>query len=114
MKSRAFNILRYANCWEDPCPLLSSFNQKKGPNLLSIGSGGDNSFSLLSLEPKNLYVMDLNPVQLSTIRFKIQGLLRLSKSAYLKLLGYRPFPYARRWDLYQREIQPFLPKGDVQ
>jgi S-adenosylmethionine-diacylglycerol 3-amino-3-carboxypropyl transferase len=43
------DYLRYANCWEDADILLAGLDIKTGDLVLSIGSAGDNSFSLLVL-----------------------------------------------------------------
>ena len=40
-----FDVIRYANCWEDPRLLLGVLPPKA--RCLSIASAGDNSFSLL-------------------------------------------------------------------
>ncbi len=43
-----FGILRYACCWEDAVFLLQNIDLQANSNILSIGSAGDNSFSLLT------------------------------------------------------------------
>ena len=57
-------ILRYANCWEDADLLIQNLNCKKGDRILSICSGGENSLSLLCLNPQEIVVVDVNPKQL--------------------------------------------------
>ncbi|MBX9450241.1 MAG: BtaA family protein [Taibaiella sp.] len=51
-KKVAFDFIRYANCWEDADILLKGLHPAKGSSILSIGSAGDNSFSLLSTQPR--------------------------------------------------------------
>ncbi len=43
-----FNIIRYANCWEDADILLEGLSPAEGSKILSIGSAGDNSFSTIN------------------------------------------------------------------
>ena len=41
----AFDLVRYANCWEDADILLEALAVKQGDRCLSIASAGDNSSS---------------------------------------------------------------------
>ncbi|MGV2481690.1 UNVERIFIED_CONTAM: DUF3419 family protein, partial [Salmonella enterica subsp. enterica serovar Weltevreden] len=40
-----FNLIRYANCWEDADILSEALDIPTGKRILSIASAGDNSFS---------------------------------------------------------------------
>ncbi|MCZ8286509.1 MAG: DUF3419 family protein, partial [Bacteroidia bacterium] len=51
IKDVDFNLIRYANCWEDAGILSEALDIPKGGKILSIASAGDNSFSLLLKEP---------------------------------------------------------------
>ena len=46
-----FSIIRYAQCWEDADVLLAGLAVQPGDVCLSIGSGGENSLSLLTRDP---------------------------------------------------------------
>jgi len=65
-----FSFIRYANCWEDADVLLAGFEAGPGAKFLSIGSAGDNSFSLLATNPELVVAVDINPVQLHLIALK--------------------------------------------
>ena len=64
-------ILRYTNCWEDSDLLLQQINKGANAEYLSIASGGENSLSLLSLDPKRVHIIDINPLQIYLIELKI-------------------------------------------
>ena len=62
-----FDIIRYANCWEDADILLAGLSPASGSKVLSIGSAGDNSFSFLVTDPELVAAVDINPTQLFLI-----------------------------------------------
>lgn len=80
-------IIRYANCWEDADILLSVCpdNPKK---ILSVGSGGDNSFALLSKNPEQIIVADISKVQLYLIELKKVAIANLNHAEYLAFAGF--------------------------
>lgn len=84
-----FNIIRYANCWEDPEVLLKGLSPAVGSKILSIGSAGDNSFSLLSTAPALVVAVDVNPIQLHLIELKKQAIQNLAYDEVLHFLGFR-------------------------
>jgi S-adenosylmethionine-diacylglycerol 3-amino-3-carboxypropyl transferase len=45
-----FNMLRYANCWEDADVLLQHLAMEPNDKAVSVASGGDNSFSMLTTD----------------------------------------------------------------
>jgi S-adenosylmethionine-diacylglycerol 3-amino-3-carboxypropyl transferase len=85
-----FNILRYANCWEDADVLLAGLAAQEGSKILSIGSAGDNSFSLLLTNPKLVVATDINRVQLHLIELKKVCIENLTRDETLCFLGFRP------------------------
>jgi S-adenosylmethionine-diacylglycerol 3-amino-3-carboxypropyl transferase len=87
-KSINLNILRYANCWEDTDLLTSALSIKAGENVLSVGSGGENSFALLKYHPQKLIICDVSQVQLYLIELKIVAIKYLTREDNLKFLGY--------------------------
>ncbi|TJZ61347.1 DUF3419 family protein [Sphingobacterium olei] len=84
-----FNRIRYANCWEDPHILLKGLLPAVGSKILSIGSAGDNSFSLLTTSPSLVVAVDVNPIQLHLIELKKQAIRNLEYEQVLHFLGFR-------------------------
>lgn len=79
------NLIRYANCWEDPDNLLDHL--KIGKNVLSICSGGDNTLSLLLKNPKQVVAFDTNINQIYMLKLKISAIRTLTYGEVLILLG---------------------------
>jgi len=84
-----FSILRYANCWEDPLLLLKGLAVVPGDRVLSIGSAGDNSFSLLTADPEQVVAVDISKTQLALIALKKAAIWRLDYPDLLGFLGFR-------------------------
>lgn len=83
------DYIRYANCWEDADILMEGLQVQSGDRVLSIGSGGDNSFSLLANDPELVVAVDVNPVQLQLIELKKAAFLTLSYTNFLAFLGFK-------------------------
>ncbi len=83
-----FDLIRYANCWEDADILLAGLKPKPGDKILSIGSAGDNSFSLLVADPEMVVAVDVNRIQLNLIELKKACFKRLSHPEMLAFLGF--------------------------
>ena len=66
----SFEFIRYANCWEDAELLLSTLGSREGQRILSVGSAGDNSLSLLTTQPEQIVAVDVSQVQLYLIELK--------------------------------------------
>ena len=81
--------IRYANCWEDAELLLEALDVREGQRVLSIGSAGDNSFSLLLNAPELVLAVDINPLQLHLIELKKAAITVLDREACLAFLGFR-------------------------
>lgn len=81
-----FNAVRYANCWEDADILMSAM-LPSGRKCLSIGSAGDNSFSLLAEGAKHVTIAEMNPAQVACIKLRIAAYRVLSHHEFLILLG---------------------------
>lgn len=84
-----FEIIRYANCWEDADLLLEGLNPEQNKSFLSIGSAGDNSFSLLITNPEKVVVVDVSKVQLFLIELKKAAFINLTHEEFLGFLGFR-------------------------
>jgi S-adenosylmethionine-diacylglycerol 3-amino-3-carboxypropyl transferase len=98
-----FSIIRYAQCWEDADTLLAALDIQPGDVCFSIGSGGENSLSLLSRAPKKVIAVDLSPAQNACLELKAAGFRVLSHPELLELVG--TTPSQRRAVLYERTRQ---------
>ena len=81
--------IRYANCWEDADLLTEALDVRPVHRVLSIGSAGDNSFSLLMNAPALVLAVDINPVQLHLVELKKAAIRELDHGAYLRFIGFR-------------------------
>jgi S-adenosylmethionine-diacylglycerol 3-amino-3-carboxypropyl transferase len=95
-----FSIIRYAQCWEDADTLLAALDIQPGDVCFSIGSGGENSLSLLSRAPKRVVAVDLSPAQNACLELKAGGFRALDHPELLELVGVHPSQ--RRGELYER------------
>lgn len=94
-----FDFIRYANCWEDAAVLLKGLDPKSGSKILSIGSAGDNSFSLLTTNPELVVAVDINPSQLFLIELKKNCFLHLDYQTTLEFLGFQSS--SQRLEIYK-------------
>ena len=94
-----FSILRYAQCWEDADVLLEALDIRAGDVCFSVGSGGDNTLSMLSRAPSEIVAVDLSPAQIACLEVKAAGFRVLSHPELLELVGLRSS--ARRLNLYE-------------
>ncbi|GAB2765828.1 hypothetical protein GCM10027275_04200 [Rhabdobacter roseus] len=83
-----FDQIRYANCWEDADLLLAGLAPAPGSTILSVGSAGDNSFSLLSTQPARVVAVDISALQLYLIELKKASIQTLSRAQTLEFLGF--------------------------
>ena len=103
------DYIRYANCWEDADILLGGLDITTGDKVLSIGSAGDNSFSMLAYDPKLVVAVDINPVQLNLIELKKAAISKLNHADFLRFLGFKPS--TDRWGYFlkvKEELSPEL------
>lgn len=102
-----FDRIRYAQCWEDP--ELNRRALRIGPDdhVLSIASGGDNSFAHLLDGAASVTALDLNPSQIALCELKKAALGRFDYHDLLSFLGVRPS--TRRLELY-RQLRGELPQ----
>lgn len=92
--------LRYAKCWEDADILLEALDIHSGDTCLSIASGGDNTFSLLTRAPKQVIAIDFSPAQIACLELRMAAYRALEHCEMLELMGERDSE--RRWCLYLR------------
>ncbi|HEX9986011.1 MAG TPA: DUF3419 family protein [Thermoanaerobaculia bacterium] len=81
-----FDIIRYANSWEDADVLCDALRPAAGKRMLSIAASGDNAFALLA-EGAEVVAVDLSPAQLALIELKRAAIRQLSNEALLRFLG---------------------------
>jgi S-adenosylmethionine-diacylglycerol 3-amino-3-carboxypropyl transferase len=105
------NPLKYSNCWEDAELLTSYLDIQSDSKVMSIASGGDNSFMLLSKNPKTMVCLDLSEIQLSVTRIKAQAIRHLSHSEYLQLVGFKT---CSNREAILEKIKTYLEPADVQ
>ena len=86
-----FSYIRYANCWEDAEVLIQGLKPESNSRILSIGSAGDNSFSLLSSSPELVTAIDINPAQTALIELKKAAIKNLDYQGTLGFLGFAEY-----------------------
>lgn len=78
--------IRYANCWEDADILCEALRPRPGTRILSIGSAGDNSLSLLA-EGAEVVAADVSLPQLAAIDLRKSAFATLDHKEVLRFLG---------------------------
>lgn len=94
-----FDLIRYANCWEDADILWEALQPRPGGRILSIASGGDNSLALLA-GGGEVVAADLSLAQLACVELKRAAFRRLEHEELLAFLGVQPS--AERPAVYRR------------
>lgn len=82
--------IRYAQCWEDPRALDDALAVTPDDDIVSIASGGDNTFALLLKGPRSLTAVDLNPAQLHLVELKARAVEHLDYEKFVAFVGARP------------------------
>lgn len=82
----AFDIIRYANCWEDSTILSEALQPAAGKQILSIASAGDNSLDLLS-HGARVVAVDLSLPQLASLELRAAAFRHLDYEELLAFLG---------------------------
>jgi S-adenosylmethionine-diacylglycerol 3-amino-3-carboxypropyl transferase len=103
-----FDLIRYAQLWEDADVLLLGLGAAPGATLVSICSAGDNALAMLTLDPARIVVVDLSAAQIACLRARIAAFRTLDHAAFLELIGSRPS--ARRSGLLNRVIAALEPE----
>ena len=89
-----FDLIRYANVWEDADVLVAALRPAPGRRMLSIASAGDNAFALLAAGAE-VVAADLSPAQLALVELKRAAVRRLGHREMLAFLGVRTSPDRR-------------------
>ena len=100
-----FDLIRYANCWED-ASILSEALEPAGKRILSIASGGDNCFALLAAGA-DVVAADLSAAQLACVALKREAIRVLDREPLLGFLGIGPA--GDRREVYARQLRGRLP-----
>ena len=109
IESRAkFDIIRYAQVWEDADLLIDALNIKESDTVLSIASAGDNAFSLLAQSPQKVYAVDLSFAQIACCELRRAMYRQLSYEEHLVFGG------VTRADAIKSETSNVSPKTDLQ
>ena len=104
----AFDIIRYAQVWEDADIMVEALRPQPGETVVSIASAGDNALALLATGARVIAV-DLSPAQLACLRLRVEAYRTLIHPELLELIGSRPS--ARRLELLDR-VAVRLPPDD--
>lgn len=86
-KRARFDLIRYANSWEDADVLCEALQPAPGKRMLAIASAGDNAFALLA-GGADVVAVDLSEAQLALVELKRAAIRRLDDVA--GFLGIRP------------------------
>jgi S-adenosylmethionine-diacylglycerol 3-amino-3-carboxypropyl transferase len=97
--------INYAQCWEDPDILRKVLQVTSGDDVVSIASGGDNTFALLLDNPHSVTAIDHNPAQLHLVELKLRAIEQLEYDEFVAFVAARDCLY-REW-LYLK-IRPAL------
>jgi len=81
-----FDIIRYAQLWEDADVLVEALKGEAGRSFLSVCSAGDNVLALLLLDPKRVVACDLSQAQLHCLRIRIAAMKFLEWDDFRKLM----------------------------
>jgi S-adenosylmethionine-diacylglycerol 3-amino-3-carboxypropyl transferase len=103
-----FNLIRYAQVWEDAEILIKALEIKETDDVLSIGSAGENAFSLLLSNPNKVYAIDLNEEQIFCIQLKIAAYKYLDYEECMQFIGV--FDCENRNDIFDEKIKEKIPK----
>ncbi|MEM6503826.1 MAG: DUF3419 family protein [Planctomycetota bacterium] len=97
-----FDLIRYAQCWEDADVLLRGLAIQPGDRCLSIASAGDNALAMLTADPSVVYAVDLSRAQLACVQLRIAMYRSLEHEEFLRLIGSRSATPEERHLLYQQ------------
>jgi S-adenosylmethionine-diacylglycerol 3-amino-3-carboxypropyl transferase len=101
----SFDLIRYANCWEDADILVEALEPLAGKRILSIASAGDNVLALLA-EGATVVAADLSLAQLACVELRCAAFRRLDYAGLLSFLGV--LPHRDRLATYATKLEPDL------
>src|SRR5262245_33413112 len=88
-KRASFDLIRYAQVWEDADILVAALRLKPTAPVVSIASAGDNALALLAEGPARVIAVDMNPAQLACVRLRVAAIRTLPHGDFLELMGAR-------------------------
>lgn len=92
--------INYAQCWEDPVVLRRALSIRADDDVISIGSGGDNTLALLLDAPRSVTAVDMNPAQLHLLELKMKAIQTFEYEDVIRFIGIRPCK--QRMHLYRQ------------
>ena len=97
--------IRYAQCWEDPRTVNDALAVTSEDDIISIASGGDNTFALLLNNPRSLTAIESNPSQIFLVELKMRAIQKLDYADFIGFVGARPCDRRSQLFLY---LRPYL------
>ncbi len=82
-----FDLIRYAQCWEDPALNSIALDVNPKDNVVSIASGGDNTIALLLDNPQSVVGVDISPVQTALCELKKVAIKHMEYHDFIALMG---------------------------
>jgi S-adenosylmethionine-diacylglycerol 3-amino-3-carboxypropyl transferase len=104
-----FDLIRYAQVWEDADVLVAALRGPPGRSFLSVCSAGDNALALLVLDPQRVVVRDLAEAQLHCLRIRIAAMQELAWPEFAALL--QPAPGGGHRTMMERVLPRLDPAG---
>ena len=95
-----FDLIRYAQVWEDADILLEALQINENDNILSIASAGENALAMLTKNPNKVYAIDLNSNQISCTELKKIAYKFLNYEECMQLIGV--FDCSNRTEIYDK------------
>ena len=106
VKTKMFDDVLYANCWEDPQLDRAAFGIGPDDVVFSITSGGCNVLTFLLDDPRKVIALDVNPHQGYLLELKMAAFRMLSYRRTLEFFGVRPC--GARLECYRDRLRPGL------
>ncbi len=103
-----FDIIRYANCWEDADILCDALQPAPERRILSIASAGDNALAMLA-EGATVVAADLSPAQLACVEIRCAAFRNMDYPEILAFLGIKAMP--DRLDAYHELRSDLSPQA---
>ena len=85
-----FPELLFGMSWEDPESDRRALRIQPGEVVVTIGSGGCNTFDLLLEDPGRIFAVDINPCQSHLLELKCAAIRRLDLDDLHAFLGLKP------------------------
>lgn len=101
-----FYPIKRSQSWEDIDILLQALEINKKDTVLSVISGGDNTLSFLTQNPKKVYAISSDIREIAYLEMKIVAYKNLDYEAFLEFVGIKPSD--QRENLYAIKLRKFL------